>query len=117
MAVDELVDRLAILVAARRFPGMGVVDSRSLRYESYVRLQHFVRRSTCVPFRRFLGMFDVNSCNVFMLPFMVLLWVPISATLCKRAVVTLWHAFMFLGLSLPPPLFFFLPGGLHCFFF
>jgi hypothetical protein len=27
----ELVDRLAILVAARRFPGTGVADSRSLR--------------------------------------------------------------------------------------
>jgi hypothetical protein len=116
MAVDELVDRLAILVAARRVPRMGVAYSRSLRYESDVRLQHFVRRSTCVPFRRFWGMCDVNSCNVFMLPFMVLLWVPISATFCKRAVLTLWHAFLFLGRSFPP-LFFFLSGGLHCFFF
>jgi hypothetical protein len=51
----ELVDRLAILVVVRRFPGMGAADSRSLRYESYVRMQHFVRRSTYVPFRRFLG--------------------------------------------------------------
>jgi hypothetical protein len=26
-------------------------------------------------------------------------WVPISATLCRRAVLMLWHAFLFLGLS------------------
>jgi hypothetical protein len=55
MAV-ELVDRGAILVAARRFVGMGVVDSRSLRYDCYFRMQHFVRRSTFVPFRLFWGM-------------------------------------------------------------
>jgi hypothetical protein len=51
----ELDDRLAILVAVRRFPGMGAADSRSLRYDSYVRMQHFVRRSTFVPFWRSLG--------------------------------------------------------------
>jgi hypothetical protein len=51
----ELVDRLAILVVVRRFPGMGAVDSRSLRSESFVRMHHFVCRSTSVPFRRFLG--------------------------------------------------------------
>jgi hypothetical protein len=51
----ELVDRLAILVAVRRFPCMGAADSRSLRSDSYVRMQHFVRLSTSVPFRRFLG--------------------------------------------------------------
>jgi hypothetical protein len=34
----ELVDRLAILVDVRRFPGMGAADSRSLRYDSYVRM-------------------------------------------------------------------------------
>jgi hypothetical protein len=50
----ELVDRLAILVVVRRFPSMGAADSRSLRYATYVRMKHFVRRST-VPFRRFLG--------------------------------------------------------------
>jgi hypothetical protein len=54
MAV-ELVDRLAILVVVRRFTGMGSADSRSLRSDSYVRMQHFVRRSTSGPFRRFLG--------------------------------------------------------------
>jgi hypothetical protein len=41
----ELVDRLAILVTARRFPCMGADDSRSLRFDSYVRMQHFVRRT------------------------------------------------------------------------
>jgi hypothetical protein len=39
----ELVDRLAILVAVRRFHGMGVVDSRFLRSDSFVRMKHFVR--------------------------------------------------------------------------
>jgi hypothetical protein len=51
----ELVDRLAILVADRRFHGMGVAGSRSLRFDNYVRMQHFVRRSTYIPFRLFLG--------------------------------------------------------------
>jgi NAD-specific glutamate dehydrogenase len=50
-----MVDRLAILVAVRRSPGMDDVDSRSLRSNNYVRLQHFVRRATFVPFQRFLG--------------------------------------------------------------
>jgi hypothetical protein len=43
------------LVAVRRFPTMGVVDSRPLCFDSYVRMQHFVRRSTYVSFRRFSG--------------------------------------------------------------
>jgi hypothetical protein len=51
----ELVDRLAILVAIRRFPSMGAGDSRSLRPDSYVCMQYFVRRSTCVLVRRFWG--------------------------------------------------------------
>jgi hypothetical protein len=50
----ELVDRLAILVALHRFLGMGA-ESRSLRSYSYVRMHNFVRQSTCVRFRRFLG--------------------------------------------------------------
>jgi hypothetical protein len=45
MAV-ELLDRLAILVAVRRFHGMRVADSHSLRSDNYyVRMQHFVRRT------------------------------------------------------------------------
>jgi NAD-specific glutamate dehydrogenase len=51
----ELVDPLAILVVVHRFLGMGAADSRSLRFDIYVRMQHFVRRFTYVPFRRFLG--------------------------------------------------------------
>jgi hypothetical protein len=51
----ELVDRLAILVAARRFHGTGVANSRLLRLDGYVRMEHFVRRSTCITFRRFWG--------------------------------------------------------------
>jgi hypothetical protein len=46
--------------------------------------------------------------------FMVL-WVPISVTLCMKAVLMLWHAFLFLGLRLFPLLFFLL-GGLRCSF-
>jgi hypothetical protein len=38
----KLVDRVAILVAVRRFRGMGAADSRSLRSDNYVRMQHFV---------------------------------------------------------------------------
>jgi hypothetical protein len=53
--VAELVDRLAILVVVRRFHGMGAADSCSLCSDSCVRMQHFVRRSTSVPFGRFLG--------------------------------------------------------------
>jgi hypothetical protein len=51
----QLVDRRAILVAVRRIHGMGVADPRSLRSGSHVRMQHFVRRATSVPFRRFWG--------------------------------------------------------------
>jgi hypothetical protein len=42
-------------------------------------------------------MCDVNACNVFLLLFMPL-WVPISVVLFRRAVMTLWHVFLFLGL-------------------
>jgi hypothetical protein len=62
----------------------------------------------------FGGMCDVHSCNVFLLLFVALM-APISATLFRRAVPTLWLAFLFLGLRFFP-LFFFLLGGLHCFF-
>jgi hypothetical protein len=42
-------------------------------------------------------MCDVNSCNVFLLLSMAL-WVLISVALFRRAVLVLWHAFLFLGL-------------------
>jgi hypothetical protein len=63
----------------------------------------------------FGGMCDVNSGNVIVLLFMVL-WVPISATLCRRVVLTLWHAFLFLGLSYFPLFFFLIGSGLRRFF-
>jgi hypothetical protein len=47
-----------------------------------------------------------SSCNVFLLLFTVL-WVRISVMLCRRAVLLLWHAFLFLGLTFFPPFFFF----------
>jgi len=88
----ELVDRVAILVAVRRFFGMGAADSRSLRSGIYVRMQHFVRRTTCVPFRRFLG--NVRR------EFMQRLSTPLHGTLGSYLRdALLWHAFVFLGLS------------------
>jgi hypothetical protein len=86
----ELVDRLAILVVIRRFPGMGVIaDSCSLRYGGYVRMQHFVRRrSTYAPFRRFWG--DVR--REFMQRLSAALhgtFGSIFATLCRRAMLML----------------------------
>jgi hypothetical protein len=57
-------------------------------------------------------MCDVKSCNVFLMLFRVL-WVPISATLCRGAVLTLWHAFLFLGLRFFSSFLLFLLGGLH----
>jgi len=55
----------------------------------------------------FWGMCDENSCNVFLLLFMAL-WVLISATLFRKAVLMLWHAFLFLGLRFFLPFFLFL---------
>jgi hypothetical protein len=106
---------VALLVAVRRFLGMGVDDYRPFGFDNYVGMKHFVRRTTFLSFRRFWGMCGESSCNVFLLHFMVL-WVLISAMLCKRAVLMLWHAFLFLGLIRFFPLFFFLLGGLCCFF-
>jgi hypothetical protein len=97
---------VAILVAFRRFPGMGVVDSRSLRSDICVRMKYFGRGTAYVPFRRFWGMCGESLCNVFLLLFMVL-WVPISAKLCRRVVPMLWHAFLFLGLRFFPFFLFF----------
>jgi hypothetical protein len=65
-------------------------------------------------FGDFGGMCGEDSCNVFLLLFVVF-WVPSSAvTLCMTAVLMLWHAFHFLGLRFFL-LFFFLLGGLCCF--
>jgi hypothetical protein len=81
----ELVDCLVVLVAVRRLHGMGAVDSRSLRFDSYVDMQHFVLRTTFVSFMRFWVMCGENSRNVFLL--VMLLWVPISATLALHEVI------------------------------
>jgi hypothetical protein len=59
-------------------------------------------------------MYGESSCNAFLLLFMIL-WVLVFVTLCKREVLTLWHALMFLGLKVFP-LFFFSLGGECCFF-
>jgi hypothetical protein len=39
----------------RRFPVMGAADSCSLPSGKYARMQHFVRRTTYIPFRHLLG--------------------------------------------------------------
>jgi hypothetical protein len=73
MTADEMMDCVAILMALRRFPSMGFADSRSFRFDNYVRMQHFVRRTTIVPFRRFWG--DVRR------EFMQRLFAALHATL------------------------------------
>jgi len=62
------------------------------------------------PFHHIKGNYKYYS-----LLFMMVLWVPISATLCRRAVLMLWHVSLLLGLRIFPP-FFFLLGGLRCLF-
>jgi hypothetical protein len=69
-----------------------------------------LHRSTYVPFRRLSG--DVRReflQRLYAALFMVL-WVHIFAMLCMRAVLMLWHAFLFLGLRFPPLFFFLLYG-------
>jgi hypothetical protein len=80
MAVD-LVDRLAILVAIRRFSSMGAADSRALRSESYACMKEYERRFTFVPFRRCLG--NVRS-DLMAHHFFMARWVPISVMPCRR---------------------------------
>jgi hypothetical protein len=69
----EMDDRLAILVAYLRFLGMGDDDSRSLRYDIYARICNisFVLLIMFL-FGIFGGMCGENSCNAFLLLFMVL---------------------------------------------
>jgi hypothetical protein len=110
----ELVDRLAIwwqfvtsLAWVLLTFVLGAVTVMSVCNISFVELRQFL-------FGVFWGMCGGNSCIVFLLLFLVH-WVFVSATLCRRAMLMLWHAFMFLGLRFIP-LFFFLLGGLHCLF-
>jgi hypothetical protein len=68
-------------------------------------------------FDGFWGMCGENSCNGFLMLLMVLL-VLVIATLCKRAMLILWHAFVFpelrhMGFPLLSPLL--LTGGFHYF--
>jgi hypothetical protein len=47
-----------------------------------------------------------NECMAYFFcssPIMALWPVPVSATLFRRAVLTLWHAFLFLGLKVGVP--------------
>jgi hypothetical protein len=46
---------MANLVAVRRFLGKGDANSRSLRSDNYVRVEHFVRRTAPILFRHFWG--------------------------------------------------------------
>jgi hypothetical protein len=78
------------------------------------RAMHFVRRTTYVPFRLFWGDGGREFMKRLSVLFMVL-WVPFSAMLFKRAMPTLWHVFTFLGLRFVP-LFLFLLSALYCFF-
>jgi hypothetical protein len=94
---------------------MGAAHSRSLRSYNYVRMHHFVRRTTYFPFLRFLG--DVRR-ELMQRVFAALhgtLGSYISATFCMKAVLILWHAFLLFGLGFFP-LFFFMLGALRCFF-
>jgi hypothetical protein len=97
MTVD-LDDRLAIMV--RRFPS-GVVDSRSLRSESYARIKEFVRRSTYVPFIYvdFRGMCVVSSCTAILWLFMER-WVPTFVMPWRRVVQLLSPASLPRGVRL-----------------
>jgi hypothetical protein len=52
--VADLVDRVGILVVFRRFHGMGVASSPTLRSDSHSRINAFVRRSTYVHLCLFL---------------------------------------------------------------
>jgi hypothetical protein len=96
--IDELVDRMAISVVVRRFPGMVAAVSRSLRSKSMSACNILFVDLIMFPFDVFGGMCGENSCNVF-LPFFMVPWVPIFATLCKRALLMLWHAFLFIELT------------------
>jgi hypothetical protein len=110
----DLVDRLATLVALRRFPSIEVTDSRSYRYESYARMKEFVRRSTLFLFVDFLRMCAVSSCNVFVWVVMGR-WVPISVMPCMRVVQLLLHASLLRGSRLLSLFLFFLAGEFHYF--
>jgi hypothetical protein len=98
----ELLDRLAIWVTVHCFHVMGVTDFGSLTVMSVCNIS--VGGLRMLLFGVFLEMCGENSCNVFLELFMVL-WVPISATLSRRAVLMLPYAFLFMWLRFFPRLF------------
>jgi hypothetical protein len=115
-----LLYRLAILVAFRRFLGMGFVDCCSLRFDIYVRMHHFVRRYTYFPFRRFWGgraariLATSFCCPAWYLRFLSSRCFPGGQRRCCgmppcKSGLDLW---VFPLLSRPP----FLIGYFHCFF-
>jgi hypothetical protein len=109
----ELVDRLAILVAVRRCHGMGTAYFRSLRFYSYIRMPHFVRRSNNIPFRRFPGDMRREIMQRNYAAFHGTLGSYDSDTLHEGSVLMMWHAFVLLGLRLVglfPPCPFFMLG-------
>jgi hypothetical protein len=87
MLAGEFVDRMAVLVAIHRFLGMGVDDSRLLRYDIYVRMHHFGRRSTS------LFLLDIFrggfAAKIHVTSFYFAFWVPHFAMFCMRAVFKL----------------------------
>jgi hypothetical protein len=95
-----LVDRMAILVVVRRCHGMGVADSRSLHF----RIVMSACKISSVDLLLFL--FDILGrcvartyatsllCSSLYFGFSYL-----RATLCKRAMLMLWRAFSFFGLT------------------
>jgi hypothetical protein len=83
MAV-ELDDSLANFVAFLRFPCMDAADSRSWRSYSYFLFVHLLMYI----FDVFGGMCAENSCNIFLLLFMVL-WGPFFRTLSRGAMLML----------------------------
>jgi hypothetical protein len=96
MAVD-LVDCLAILVAARRFPSMGAADSRCLRYESFcphegVRTAVYICSLPSISWGRALWGYAT--------PFFIARWVPIFVMPCMRVVEVLLPASLLRGLRL-----------------
>jgi uncharacterized membrane protein len=89
-----LVDRLGYLMDVRGFSSFGAAECRSTQSQSYARMKEFVRRSTCAPFRRFIG--DVRREIMHRL----LLWPFIASmfhtfvTPCMMAVLLLLFAFL-----------------------
>jgi hypothetical protein len=114
----ELVGRLAIFVVICRFPCIGTTDPRSLRFDMYVLVDCNISFVDLLmfPFDAFGEVGGDNSCNVVLL-FLMVLWFPIFAMLCRTAVPILWHASVSLGRRHVGffNLFSFLIGGFRCF--